>query len=151
MFSRRNTTQRKLIYDELRNSCAHATAAEIYQSVRLRVPRLSLSTVYRNLKILHDEGLVKKIKGPSHETRYDALTDKHYHLHCVKCGRLEDVVDPVTVRVEGRIRSAAGWKVSPPQIEFPGLCPNCRGDVNEETSREESSPKIQNKLSDRRI
>ena len=151
MIARRKTTQRMLVYDELRNSCAHATAAEIYKIVRQRVPRLSLSTVYRNLEILCAEGLVKKIEGSARETRYDALIERHYHLHCVECGRLEDVADPVVVKVEGKIRSAAGWDVAPPQVEFPGLCPNCRNGTHEGASVEGTKSRIRNKLIDSRI
>jgi Fur family ferric uptake transcriptional regulator len=126
MATRRNTLQRKIILEELQHSRAHATAAELYQIVRHSVPRLSLGTVYRNLDILHREGLVKKIEGFGRETRFDADLENHYHLRCLKCGRIEDVDNPVAVKVEGNITTGTGWVVLEPQVEFHGLCPDCR-------------------------
>jgi len=126
MLTRRSTAQRRIILDELQHNRTHATAAELHQIVRHSIPRLSLSTVYRNLDILHREGLVKKLEGSGRETRFDAVLENHYHLRCLKCGRIEDLDIPVTVKVEGSVTSATGWEVSEPQVEFCGLCPDCR-------------------------
>lgn len=134
MTTRRSTLQRKIILDELQHNRSHPTAGELYQIVRHSVPRLSLGTVYRNLDILHREGLVKKLEHSGRETRFDAVTENHYHLRCVKCGRIQDVDVPVALRVEGNISSASGWEVSEPQVEFPGLCPDCRASSADRTA-----------------
>lgn len=138
MTTRRSTVQRKIILDELQHNRAHATAAELHQLVRQRVPRLSLSTVYRNLDMLHREGLVKKLEGSLRETRFDAVLENHYHLRCLKCGRIEDLDIPVTVKVEGSVTSTSGWEVSEPQVEFYGLCPDCRASSARRTTTAES-------------
>jgi Fe2+ or Zn2+ uptake regulation protein len=61
MTVRLSTFQREVILEALQRSGRHVTAAELYQIVCHGVPRLSLGTVYRNLDILHCEGLVKKL------------------------------------------------------------------------------------------
>ena len=126
MAVRRSTFQREVILEALQCSRRHVTAAELYQIVRHRVPRMSLGTVYRNLDILQREGLVKKLGTASRETRFDAVLDKHYHLRCRKCGRIEDIDIPISVHVAGAISSTSGWEVSEPTVEFHGLCPDCR-------------------------
>lgn len=126
MTTRRSTLQRKIILDELRHDRAHATAAELYQIVRHSVPRLSLGTVYRNLDILQREGLVKKLESAGRKTRFDAALENHHHLRCLKCGRIEDVDVPVAVKIDGNMVFASGWEVSEPQVEFHGICPDCR-------------------------
>lgn len=138
MTTRRSTLQRKIILDELQHNRSHATAAELYQIVRHSVPRLSLGTVYRNLDILQREGLVKKLESCGRETRFDAVLEYHHHLRCLKCGRMQDVDVPVAVKLGGNISSASGWEISEPQIEFHGLCPDCRASSAGGTSTAES-------------
>jgi len=126
MGSRRNTTQRKVILEELRCSHRHVTASELYRVVRQRIPNISLGTIYRNLDLLHQDGLISKLETAGRETRFDGDLSSHYHLRCRRCGRIEDISDPVSVRVEGRITSVTGWDIGGPQIEFSGSCPDCR-------------------------
>ena len=126
MPARRSTIQRKLILEELRTNGSHATAVELYEVVRQSLPRVSLGTIYRNLDILHQEGLVKKIRGSNRETRFDAAVKSHYHLYCSNCDRIEDLYVPVAVTVGGSKTLAQGWELAEPTVEFHGLCPQCR-------------------------
>ncbi|MCX6835689.1 MAG: transcriptional repressor, partial [candidate division Zixibacteria bacterium] len=61
-----------------------------------------------------------------------------HHLRCLKCGRMQDVDVPVAVKLGGNISSASGWEISEPQIEFHGLCPDCRASSAGGTSTAES-------------
>jgi Fur family ferric uptake transcriptional regulator len=126
MNSRRNTIQRTVILEELRRSGRHLAASELYGIVQQRVPNISLGTIYRNLDLLHREGLISRLETAGCVTRFDGDLNTHYHLRCRRCGRIDDVSDPVTIRVEGRITSATGWGIVGPQIEFSGSCPDCR-------------------------
>ena len=56
----RNTKQRKVIIEELRKFHSHPTADEIHRMVRKRLPRISLGTVYRNLALLSQMGMIRK-------------------------------------------------------------------------------------------
>ncbi|MEW5794743.1 MAG: transcriptional repressor [Candidatus Zixiibacteriota bacterium] len=125
MTARRNTLQRKIILEEVRGSLEHPTAAEVHAEVRKRIPHISLGTVYRNLDLLSQEGLIRKLEPNGREARFDGILTPHYHLRCRVCGRIEDVLDPVTVRVDGGIDEPSGWQVLIPQVEFAGLCPDC--------------------------
>ena len=67
----RNTPQRKVILEELQKAASHPTAAELYEIVRRRLPRISLGTVYRNLELLSESGLIRKLSMGSAEARFD--------------------------------------------------------------------------------
>ena len=56
------TQQRKVVLEELRKMDNHPSADEIYEMVRLRLPRVSLGTVYRNLEVLSDLGEIQKLE-----------------------------------------------------------------------------------------
>ena len=126
MLGRRNTTQRRIILEEIRRSQRHPTAAELYGAVRDRLPHISLGTVYRNLELLTDAGEIRKLGGPGQESRFDGITDTHYHLRCRMCGRIEDAVGSLAMQVHGEIDNRSGWLLSEPRVEFEGICPDCR-------------------------
>ena len=61
---RRNTFQRQLIMEIICNVDNHPTADEIYQQILLRYSNISKATVYRNLNLLAEMGMIKKIECP---------------------------------------------------------------------------------------
>ncbi len=79
----RLTKQRKVIVEELTKSTDHPTAGDIYDTVRKRLPRISLATVYRNLELLAAHGVIQKLELCGSPARFDARRDGHYHIRCV--------------------------------------------------------------------
>jgi Fe2+ or Zn2+ uptake regulation protein len=121
----RLTRPRRLILDAVRATDAHPTVAFVYRRVRRRLPRVSLATVYRNLRRLAAEGLLAERPDPS-GTRFDGNTAPHDHFTCVACGRIVDV-PPVTARaVQRRVATRTGFEVLTHRIEFYGRCGACR-------------------------
>ena len=90
------TKQRRVILDEFRKLKSHPSADELYGRVRRLLPRISLGTVYRNLEVLSQQGVVQKVELGGPQRRYDGDITTHYHVRCVECGRVEDApVKPV--------------------------------------------------------
>jgi len=122
----RLTPQRKLILEELAKTTSHPTAGELYDVVRKRLPRISLGTVYRNLELLASQGLIRKLELSGAPARYDARCDGHYHVRCVRCGRVDDIpIDPLS-ELENAIRSVLNYELSGIRVEGVGICPECR-------------------------
>ncbi|MEA1949855.1 MAG: transcriptional repressor [Planctomycetota bacterium] len=88
---RRSTVQRRVILEELEKSENHPTASELYEIVRQRLSDISLGTVYRNLVLLSDLGIIQKLEFCGSETRFDGRCEDHYHIQCVDCGRVNDL------------------------------------------------------------
>jgi Fur family ferric uptake transcriptional regulator len=126
MKTRRNTIQRRVLLEEIRKSRRHLTAAELYETVRDRLPRISLGTVYRNLEILTESGEVSRLGVAGHETRFDGVTERHPHYRCRVCGRIDDAEGTFSVQIEADIAAASGWELGAPSVEFEGVCPACR-------------------------
>jgi Fe2+ or Zn2+ uptake regulation protein len=124
----RLTGPRRLVLEVVRGSDAHPTAEAVHQMVRCRLPRVSLGTVYRNLRLLVAEGLVKELPGP--QTRFDCNLSEHHHFTCLACGRIADVAGPLTERhsraLVSRVASSGGFSVTHHRIEFYGRCAACR-------------------------
>jgi len=90
----RFTRQRAAVYDYLRSVESHPTAEDVYSSVRHEIPSISLATVYKALEALVDAKLASKMADADGPARYDCRSDAHYHVRCLKTGRLRDLDIP---------------------------------------------------------
>jgi len=126
----RMTRQRQVILEEIRNDKTHPTADEIYEKVRKRIPRISMGTVYRNLDMLASSGLIKRLEPGRSQMRFDGDITDHYHLTCVKCGRIEDILFESPENSIETLERALGhltkYGVFGHRLEFFGLCSICR-------------------------
>jgi len=108
------TKQRRVILDELRKLKSHPSADELYRRVRRFLPRISLGTVYRNLEVLSQQGVVQKVELGGPQRRYDGDATTHYHVRCVECGRVEDA--PVKgIILAGGLAQAGEFLLKPVQ------------------------------------
>ena len=87
----RYSRQRELILRKVNAMCNHPTAEEIYEAAGKESPGLSLGTVYRNLNVLAEAGLVRRVAIPGQADRFDHTLRQHSHLYCTCCGKVEDV------------------------------------------------------------
>ena len=103
------TRQRRVILQELQKVTTHPTADQVYDMVRKKLPRISLATVYRNLDLLAQDGLISKLDGGA-QLRFDGNPADHYHIRCTRCQRVDDYRRAVMVKDKGgenRYRIAA--------------------------------------------
>jgi Fur family ferric uptake transcriptional regulator len=125
------TQQRRVILEELRKVASHPTADQIYEMVRRRLPRVSLGTVYRNLEVLSEQGVIRTLEWGGMPRRFDGNPGTHYHVRCVRCGRAEDVdVRPLS-GIEEAARSVSDYQVIGHRVEVMGICPQCRGEAQQ--------------------
>lgn len=121
--ARRMTPQKAEILAELRAAHDHPTAAELYERLRPRLPRLSLGTVYRNLDVLAADGLVAKLAGRGAEARYDGMPEAHDHARCRCCGAVADIP---AVPLAGPPALPDGFALEGRRLEYTGTCAACR-------------------------
>ena len=123
--NRRISKQRQVILEELRKLNTHPSADEIYKVVRRRLPRISLGTVYRNLEVLAQMGEIQKLELSGSIKRYDWNTNKHYHIRCVRCDRVDDAPIAPLKQLEGELYESTVFEIIGHNLEFIGLCPEC--------------------------
>ena len=124
--SQRNTRQRRVILDELRKTHLHPTAMELYDIARRRLPKISLGTVYRNLELLTETGAIRKLEILGKEARFDGDLDKHCHVRCERCSRVDDLAGAPPEQTIEESRDVNGWKILERRVEFVGICPDCQ-------------------------
>ena len=122
----RFTSQRAIILEELKKVTSHPTAYEVFKMVRKRLPHIALGTVYRNLDLLAQNGMIRQLDGMGGQRRFDGNPLPHYHICCINCGRVDDVPVPAKSNLEEAATIACGYKILGHQVEFTGICPGCQ-------------------------
>ncbi|MFN3561125.1 MAG: transcriptional repressor [Chloroherpetonaceae bacterium] len=116
----RYSRQREEILRVVRETESHPTADWVYEQVRKTLPHVSLGTVYRNLNLLADEGLVQRVILDDGIVRFDGNTHHHHHFICTKTGKIYDVALPIDSEILAQFNAQTGFKATHFKIEFYG-------------------------------
>lgn len=122
----RMTNQREIILRELIASKEHLTADELYDIVKKVMPRISLATVYRNLEILSEAGIIGKLEISGRQKRFDYDVSNHDHIYCAVCHRVDNLQVERKDLEAGDLSEIAGYSVTGYRLEFIGICPACQ-------------------------
>lgn len=121
----RMTKQRQLILNVLRGTNGHPTADAIYEQVRKMLPQISLGTIYRNLRVLVENGEILELNYGSSHNRFDGNPSDHYHFVCRECRAVTDLDLPVLQEINYLAAAAVKGRVDSHRLEIYGLCDNC--------------------------
>lgn len=118
--------KRNAILACVRQSKAHPSPEEIYHCLQQEHSDISLASVYRNLKLFKDEGLIVSLGCVNGVERLDGRVEPHVHFACTSCGAVMDVPD---VQVPQSVSQAAaqslGCRVENTRLVLTGICKNC--------------------------
>lgn len=124
--SAKHFKKRDAILDYLKQSMAHPSAETIYTDLKPQIPDLAMGTVYRNLTLFKQNGLISSVATVNGVERFDANTQPHVHFICTDC---DAVIDLHEMQVPQALSSAAascsGGEVCGCQLTFTGTCRNC--------------------------
>ncbi|MFB3787278.1 MAG: Fur family transcriptional regulator [bacterium] len=123
---RKHSIRRERILELLSGTKQHPTAEWVYEQLKREYPGLSLGTVYRNLRILVEEGLAQSIPGGKSTDHFDADIAPHHHVTCDRCGRVSDAPVKVAEELFRKMEQVTGYRIDYPQISVSGLCPDCQ-------------------------
>jgi len=117
------TRQRQVILQILVDSHAHITADQILEKARLIYPHISKGTVYRNLNLMADEGVIRRVHIPGDPVLYDANVAPHQHMVCTECGSVADVGEMERADVQRLIGPDA--QAVDYRLVIYAVCKNC--------------------------
>jgi Fe2+ or Zn2+ uptake regulation protein len=107
----------------------HLSCEQIVKELKTSTP-LGQATIYQNVKILADNGLLSPFKGPEGMLYQRANQMHHHHLICRKCGTIEDVLvkghcDALIPKAIDQQSQIDNWAIENRTVEFFGYCPQC--------------------------
>ena len=125
--TKRNTIQKKIVFDIFSKMCNHPSAGMVYEAVHAEYPNISRATVFRILAEAADEGLIKRVKLNDASDRYDITTFRHHHIVCRNCGAVADVdLDFDDDQLLSGAVGHEGFIVEKSHVEFLGICKSCQ-------------------------
>ena len=128
------THQRQVVYESVIASHGHHSPEAIYAAVRRRIPSISLATVYNNLRLFIECGLLREVTPHAPTLRVDGNLKPHHHLVCSRCKSVQDVTgDFVNLKRLAR-QAPDGFDLTEPLIEIFGLCQRCSAKTLKATS-----------------
>jgi len=122
---KRNTVQRQIILDTLKKFHTHPTVDKIYAEIQKAHPTISKTTVYRNLRQLAQNGIIRQISILDGFERYDGIIDRHHHFRCKSCGDILDVDIPYLADIDEIVRQKYDLQIDGHDIVFKGICSKC--------------------------
>ena len=125
----RGTRQAAALVAALDNLPGFCSAQQIHAELRRRGEHIGLTTVYRHLQVLSEEGSVDSIRDDNGETLYRqcVTSGHHHHLTCRNCGRSVEVEGRAVEQWAERVARDAGFTDVGHTVELFGLCPDCAG------------------------
>ena len=122
----RGTRQAEALATALASLPGFCSAQEIHAELRRRGDHVGLTTVYRHLQVLSEQGAVDTIRDESGETLYRQCqtATHHHHLTCRACGRSVEVEGRVVEQWAEKVAAEAGFTAVDHTVELFGLCPD---------------------------
>lgn len=124
--------KRDAILAYLRQTNAHPSAETIFTQLKTQIPDLAMGTVYRNLTLFKEQGLISSVATVRGVERFDGNTDPHVHFICEGC---DAVIDLEQMQIPETLHRSAtqccGGKINVCQLSFSGLCRDCINERNE--------------------
>lgn len=119
------THQRKIIFEAVVAAPGHYSPEQIYAVVKRRVPSVSLATIYNNLRMFVEKGLLREVSPHASTLLVEGNLEPHHHLVCTRCKSVHDITgDFIDFKRLAR-RAPGGFDLTRAQIEVFGLCPRC--------------------------
>jgi len=120
------TGRRQLLLDILREADNHLDAKELFQKAVKVDPHISLATIYRNLRLFEELGLVEEQRLDKAKCYYEIKkSNDHYHLLCTTCGKIAEFDSPAIKKLMNEVQENTGFNVTKAVLHLEGYCPEC--------------------------
>ncbi|MEW6238179.1 MAG: transcriptional repressor [Candidatus Omnitrophota bacterium] len=119
------THQRLEIFREIAPAADHPSAEDIYNRVKIRIPTISLDTVYRTLALFEQCKIISRVHPLDDRSRFDPNTNTHHHFICVQCKKVCDFYWPDFDRFHLPQETEEYGVIQSKTVELWGICRDC--------------------------
>ncbi|MBT8344311.1 MAG: transcriptional repressor [Sulfurovum sp.] len=119
------TFQRMNILERI-EAYGHISIDSIYEEVIKAHPSLSLATVYKNIILMVEKGVLVEVPITGKKSKYELLKEDHIHLVCTECGEVEDKAkNAVADDLFTSMTQKENFTLSKQQVNLYGVCNDC--------------------------
>lgn len=118
------TPERFVMLDEIYRRDGHLDVDELFDAMLNRKFRVSRATVYNNLEIMAECGLVRKVHFGANKARYEKALGcrQHQHLICLSCRKVVEFCDPRLGQIQQKVGESLGFLVHGHELVLYGHC-----------------------------
>ena len=118
----RMTEQRRVIARVLAAAEDHPDVEELYRRCAELDNRISISTVYRTVRLFEEAGILARHDFRDGRSRYEETPNVHHdHLIDTKSGQVIEFIDPEIERLQHEIATRLGYKLVDHRLELYGV------------------------------
>jgi Fe2+ or Zn2+ uptake regulation protein len=120
------THQRQVVYQVLKAMHGHPSPEEVYAKVKVRIPSISLATVYKTIHLFLESGVFHEVSMHHGSLRVETNERPHHHLVCTSCKSISDIdADELGIGAKAR-KLPSGFLAQRFSIDVLGLCADCQ-------------------------
>ena len=120
------TQQRQVLYEVMQGLPGHPSPEEIYAEVRQRLPAVSLATVYKNIHLFLERGVLKQLSMHHGSLRVEMNNVAHHHIVCSYCKTITNIEEKDLGILPSRRELPGGFQVERYSIDVIGICAACQ-------------------------
>jgi Fur family peroxide stress response transcriptional regulator len=121
------THQRQVLYEVMQTMPGHPSPEEVYARVKKRVPAISLATVYKNIHLFLETGVLKQL-SPHHGSLRVEMNSVHHHHHmvCSHCRAITDIDEKDLGALPAPKHLPGGFQAERYSVDVIGICAACQ-------------------------
>jgi Fur family ferric uptake transcriptional regulator len=128
------TPQRETILKTFQNlpEGNHLSAEDLCDMLGKEGDPVSLSTIYRNLKLMARMGILRELELSEGQRRYEInqpAPHHHHHLICVRCNKTVEFKNDSVLKVGAKTANRSGYHLLDCQLLIQGVCPSCQRSI----------------------
>jgi Fur family ferric uptake transcriptional regulator len=123
----RKTPEREEIIVEIFASRDHFDVDELYLRLRQKGSRVSKASIYRNIPLIMECGLIREVWHEDGHMHYESIYGygHHCHLRCIKCGKVIEFVEKELDNIERRLGKKYDFEITDHRLDVTGYCSHC--------------------------
>lgn len=127
----RMTPQREVILDAFKTlpEGNHLSAEDLYHHLQEHDHGISLSTIYRTLKLMSRMGILRELElaeGHKHYELNQPYPHHHHHLICVRCNKTIEFKNESVLKIGIKQSDREGYQLLDCQLTIHAICPTCQ-------------------------
>jgi Fur family peroxide stress response transcriptional regulator len=120
------THQRQVLYEVMQKMPGHPSPEEVYARVKKRIASISLATVYKNIHLFVEKGVLKEVSMHHGSVRVELNGDLHHHMVCSHCKAITDIEEKDLGVLPALQLLPGGFQAERYAIDIIGICAACQ-------------------------
>jgi Fur family peroxide stress response transcriptional regulator len=125
------THQRQVLYEVMQQMEGHPSPEDIYDWVKKKIPAISLATVYKNIHLFVESGVLRELSLHHGSVRLEMNGEEHHHAVCSRCKCVSDLDEKSLGLLTKRQKLPGGFLVERYSVDVIGLCSACQASAGD--------------------